>query len=97
MALLQKGFSFRASTAFLALALGSLAFGLGTGWLGSRFALEKMGAVGAGTLMFAFPLLTLCSSLASLVYLVWRRRIQHLAEFAISAGLLVWLSTWEFS
>jgi hypothetical protein len=95
MALLERGFSFRASTAFLALALGSIGIGLVAGWAGERSGSEKVSFVGSALVLAAFPVLTLCSAAASLGYLLVRRRFQHLVELALSLGLLALLSTWE--
>jgi sugar phosphate permease len=95
MALLERGFSFRASTAFLSLAVGALAGGLIAGWFGDRLSSSGASLVSGVLVMAAFPTLALCSSLASLGYLLVRRRLQHLVELAVSLGLLAWLSTWE--
>jgi hypothetical protein len=92
---LKKGFAFRVSTAFVSLAVASLAAGVMLGSLAEPLDSTKIDLPSVITLFAVFPLMTLCASVSSLIYLVWQRRVQHLVELAISLGLLGWLFTWE--
>jgi hypothetical protein len=96
MALLHRGFSFRASTAFLSLAIASLAVGVLLVQIIERFGISRLESLPLIALLAAFPLMTLCGFVSSVIYLVWQRRVQHLVELLVSVGLLAWLSTWEW-
>ena len=92
---LGRTYSFRASTCLLALAVAALAVGFAVGRVAVRWPKEHLGFLGGALVLAAFPILSICASLSSLVYLIRRRQLQHLVEFLVSLGLVAWFSTWE--